>query len=103
MSSLISDTAVSLPAPGLRPFIAEYAGFRVSGLPPGAHFGLPWGNRAGDLIEMVLAANAWRQRFSGRFRDAIGVTPKSAARVFRFERAQVDQGRVAKFGACGSL
>jgi hypothetical protein len=41
MSSLISDTAVSLPAPGLRPFITEYAGFRVSGLPPGAHFGLP--------------------------------------------------------------
>ena len=28
-----------------------------------------------------------RQHFSGRFRDAIGVTPKSAARVFRFERA----------------
>jgi len=96
-----------------------------------------WGNRAGDLIEMLLAANTWHQRFaildrafvsklnptspqpeiawawrrlrkthgsvpierladeigwsrrhfSGRFRDAIGVTPKSAARVFRFERA----------------
>jgi AraC-like DNA-binding protein len=95
------------------------------------------GNRAGDLIEMLLAANTWRQRFAildrafvsklnptgpqpeiawawrrlqktygsvaiqrladeigwsrrhftGRFRDAIGVTPKSAARVFRFERA----------------
>src|SRR5712675_1266401 len=41
MSSPISDTAVSLPAPGLRPFITEYAGFRVSGLPPGIHFGLP--------------------------------------------------------------
>jgi hypothetical protein len=41
MSSLISDTAVRLPAPGLRPFITEYAGFRVSGLPLGAHFGLP--------------------------------------------------------------
>lgn len=219
MSSLISDTAVSLPAPGLRPFIARYGGFRISGLPPGAHCGLPssnvdliislgcpidvvkmpnsaqhpsafttlvsglqdapamvrqnsdafglhvfikplgvrailgvssaaisslvlhlsdiWGNRAGDLIEMLLAANAWRQRFAildraflaklhpadaqpeiawawerlqsthgavpvrrlaeeigwsrqhfqGRFRDATGVTPKSAARVFRFERA----------------
>ena len=219
MSSLISDTAVSLPAPALLPFITEYAGFRVSGLPPRTHFGLPssdvdliislgrpidvvqmpnstqrpsaftalvsglqdapaivrqgndafglhifirplgvrailgvasaeisslvlnlpdiWGNRAGDLIEMLLAANTWRQRFaildrafvsklnptspqpeiawawrrlqkthgsvpierladeigwsrrhfSGRFRDAIGVTPKSAACVFRFERA----------------
>jgi transcriptional regulator GlxA family with amidase domain len=29
-----------------------------------------------------------RQHFSDRFRDAIGVTPKSAARVFRFERAR---------------
>jgi PhnB protein len=28
-----------------------------------------------------------RRHFSGRFRDAIGVTPKSAARLFRFERA----------------
>jgi AraC-like DNA-binding protein len=219
MSSPISDTAVSLPAPGLRPFITGYAGFRVSGLPPRTHFGLPssdvdliislgplidvvqmpnstqrpsaftalvsglqdapatvrqggaafglhvfikplgvrailgvasaeisslvlnlsdiWGNRAGDLVEMLLAAGTWRQRFaildgafvsklnpanprpeiawawqrllkshgsvpiqlladevgysrrhfSDRFRDAIGVTPKSAARVFRFERA----------------
>ena len=41
MSSPISETAVSLPAPALRPFITQYAGFRVSGLPPGAHFGLP--------------------------------------------------------------
>jgi hypothetical protein len=219
MGSLISDTAVSLSAPGLRPFITEYAGFHASGTPPGTHSGLPssvvdliislgrpidvirmpnsrqrptafttlvsglqdapaivrqggdafglhvfikppgvrailgvasveisslvlnlsdiWGNRAGDLIEMLLAANTWRQRFaildraflskfnptsprseiawawqrlekthgavpvqrladeigwsrqhfSDRFRDAIGVTPKSAARVFRFERA----------------
>jgi len=219
MSRLISETAESLPAPGLRPFITEYAGFRVSGAPPGIHFGLPssdvdliislgrpidvvqmpnstqrpsafgalvaglqdspaivrqdgdafglhvfikplgvrailgvasaemsalvldlsdiWRNCAGDLIEMLLAAGTWRQRFaildraflskfsptnpereiawawrrlekthgsvpvqrladeigwsrqhfSDRFRDAIGVTPKSAARVFRFERA----------------
>ena len=37
----IADTAVQLPAPVLRPFITQYAGFRVSGLPPGLHFGLP--------------------------------------------------------------
>jgi hypothetical protein len=41
MSRLISETAVSLPTLGLRPFITEYAGFRVSELPPGVHFGLP--------------------------------------------------------------
>jgi AraC-like DNA-binding protein len=219
MCGPISDTTVSLPAPVLSPFITQYAGFRVSGLPPGIHFGLPssdvdliislgrpidvikmpsstqrpsaftafvsglqhapaivrrgddafglhvfikplgvrailgvasaeisslvlnlsdmWGNRAGDLIEMLLAADTWQQRFaildrtflsklnpsspqpviswawerlakshasvpvqrladetgysrryfSERFRDAIGVAPKLAARVFRFERA----------------
>ncbi len=219
MSSPISDTAVSLPAPELRPYITAYAGSRISGLPPGLHFGLPssgvdliislggpidvvqmpnasqrpaafaalvsglqdapatvrqgrdvfglhvfikplgvralfgvasaeisslvlhlsdiWGSRAGDLLEMLAAADSWQRRFnlldrafastlnptsprpeivwawqrlrkshgavpiqlladetgygrrhfSSRFRDAIGITPKAAARVFRFERA----------------
>jgi AraC-like DNA-binding protein len=96
-----------------------------------------WGKRAEDLVEMLLGADTWHQRFaildrafasklnptspqpeiswswrrlakshgsvpvqqladeigysrrhfSERFRDAIGVAPKLAARVFRFERA----------------
>jgi AraC-like DNA-binding protein len=96
-----------------------------------------WGNRAEDLVEMLLGADTWYQRFaildhafttklnpfspqpeilwaweklakshgcvsiqrlagetgygrrhfSERFRDTIGVSPKTAARVFRFERA----------------
>lgn len=219
MSSPMSETAVSLPAPPLRPYITQYAGFRASGLPPGMHFGLPstevdliislhhpiellqmpnptqapssfralvtglqqapavvrldgepfglhvfitplgvrailgvpsaeiaslvvnlsdiWGCRAGDLVDMLLGAETWRQRFavldrvflsslsptpqspavewawrrlasshgavsvaalareigcsrrhlSECFRDSVGVSPKSAARVFRFERA----------------
>jgi AraC-like DNA-binding protein len=219
MSRQISDTAVSSPAPRLRPFITRYAGFRASGVPPGTHAGLPssdvdlivslsrpidvvqmpnatqrpsaftafvcglqdapalvrqsgevfglhvfikplgvrailgvasaeisslvvnlsdiWGSRAGELMEMLLTADTWRQRFAildraflsklhptdppseiawawrrlakahgtvpvqrladeigwsrqhfrDRFRNAIGVTPKSAARVFRFQRA----------------
>ena len=41
MSSPISDSVVSPPAPALRPFVTGYAGFRVSGLPPGFHSGLP--------------------------------------------------------------
>ena len=219
MSRQASDTLVSLPAPGLRAFITLYAGFKVSGLPPGLHFGLPsrdvdliislarpidvvrmpnraqhpasfnalvsglqhapaivrqggdafglhvfvkplgvrailgvgsadisslvvnlfeiWGKRTGDLIDMLLAADSWQQRFgildrafisklnpvslkpevswawgllakthgtatvrqladktgysrrhfSELFRDATGVAPKLAARVFRFEYA----------------
>jgi AraC-like DNA-binding protein len=39
-------------------------------------------------IERLADEIGWnRWRLSGRFRDAIGVTPKSAARVFRFECA----------------
>lgn len=220
MSGLIADTAVRQPAPVLRPFITQYAGFRVSGLPAGIHFGLPssdvdliislghpievvqmpnsmqrpsvlaafvsglqdrpaivrqdsdafglhvfikplgvrailgvaseeisslvlnlsdiWGNRAEDLIEILLDADTWDKRFavldrafaskltpfspqpeiswawerlanshgsvpiqqladeigysrryfSERFRDTIGIAPKMAARVFRFELAR---------------
>lgn len=219
MNGPITDTAIRLPAPALRPFITQYAGFRVSGLPVGVHFGLPssevdliislgrpievvqmpnsmrtpsaltalvsglqdapaivrqdgnafglhifikplgvrailgvaskeisslvldlvdiWGSEAKDLVEMLLSADTWHQRFaildralaaklnpfgqqpeiswawkrlakshgtvpvqqlanetgysrryfSERFRDVIGVAPKLAARVFRFERA----------------
>jgi AraC-like DNA-binding protein len=203
----------------LRAFITHYAGFRLSGLPPGIHFGLPsrhvdliislgppinvvqmpnssqppstfaalvsglqvapacvqqsrdafglhvfirplgvravlgvssaevssrvvslsdiWGAQANDLSEMLLATNTWQDRFaildqafisklntsspqpeiqwawrrlakthgvhpvqqlanevgygrrhfSERFREAVGVAPKQAARVFRFEHA----------------
>jgi AraC-like DNA-binding protein len=219
MSALVADTAVRQPAAVLRPFISQYAGFRVGGLPSGVHFGLPssgvdlmislgrpievvkmpnriqrpsvltafvsglqnrpaivrqdvsafglhvfikplgvrailgvasaeiaslvvnlsdiWGDRATDLIEKLGCADSWHKRFavldqaftsklkpisaqpeivwawqrlakshgsvpvqqladetgygrryfSERFRDTIGVSPKSAARVFRFERA----------------
>jgi AraC-like DNA-binding protein len=223
MSSQHSGQAVCLPTPALRPFIARYAGFCASGLPPGTHAGLPsrhvdliislgrpidivripntsqrpaqdaaaftalvgglknapvtvrqdgnphglhlfltplgvrailgvasvelasqvvdlsdlWGRAAGNLIERLMSAVTWRQcfaildeefvralvpiatpreitwawrtlaqahgcisieglardlgwsrrHFSERFRTELGVTPKTAARIFRFERA----------------
>jgi len=215
----IFDTSVDFPARALRPFINQYAGFRVSGQAPSLHFGLPssnvnliislsgpidlvqmpnsvqrpsplaalvsglhdvpavvrqssdtfglhvfmkplgvravlgvggaeissrvvnltdiWGKRAEDLIGMLRAADTWQKRFeildrtftsalistgwpteiswawdrlanthgalpiqqladeigysrrhfSEQFRDATGLAPKSASRVFRFERA----------------
>jgi transcriptional regulator GlxA family with amidase domain len=39
-------------------------------------------------IEQIAREIGWsRRHFSQRFRDEVGLTPKSAARVFRFERA----------------
>ena len=37
-----SNSAVCLPAPALRPFITQYAGFLAFGLPPGMEVGLPF-------------------------------------------------------------
>src|SRR5437763_16634430 len=66
MSSPVSDTETSLPAPALRRFITRYAGFRVSGLPPGVHFGLPSSDvdliiSLGRPIDVVQMPNS-RQR-----------------------------------------
>jgi len=41
MSGALSNTATSLPAAALRPYITHYAGFCISGLPPGTFIGLP--------------------------------------------------------------
>jgi AraC-like DNA-binding protein len=37
----VSDGARALPAPPLRPFLGPYAGYRLSGYPPGVHLGMP--------------------------------------------------------------
>lgn len=219
MDPAIADTAVDLPTPALRPYISRYAGFQISGLPRGVHFGLPsndvnliisldrsidlvqmpgsrqqpaaftalvsglqdapalvrqlddafglhvfikplgvrailavrspeisslvinlsdiWGSRGENLVEVLRAAHTWKQRFSildrtfvsrlnpikpqaeiswawsrlagthgvipiqtladeigysrryfsESFRTATGISPKAAARVFRFQRA----------------
>jgi AraC-like DNA-binding protein len=62
----IADTAVQLPAPVLRPFITQYAGFRVSGLPSGVHFGLPSSDvrliiSLGHPIEVVQMPNSMQR------------------------------------------
>lgn len=46
--SELSNTATGVPALALRPFITHYAGFCISGLPPGTLMGLP--SRHIDLI-----------------------------------------------------
>jgi AraC-like DNA-binding protein len=66
MSNPIADTAVSLPAPALRCFIRQYAGFRVSGLPAGVHFGLPSSDvhliiSLGHPIEVVHMPNSMQR------------------------------------------
>src|SRR5258707_2861718 len=63
MSSPISETAESRPAPALRSFISQYAGFRASQVPAGAHFGLPSSDvdliiSLGRPIEVVQMPNS---------------------------------------------
>jgi len=59
----IAETVVQSPAPELRPLISHYAGFRVSGLPAGVHFGLPSSSvdliiSMGPPIELVRMPNS---------------------------------------------
>jgi hypothetical protein len=66
MSSPIVDTNVRLPAPALRPFISQYAGFRIPGLPSGPHFAAPSRNvhliiSLGHPIEVVQMPNSRQQ------------------------------------------
>jgi AraC-like DNA-binding protein len=37
----VSESVRGVPAPALRPYVAEYSGYRQAGLPPGRHRGLP--------------------------------------------------------------
>src|SRR5215469_16840649 len=60
VNQAVADTAVDHPTPELRPYISRYAGFQLSGLPRGIHFGLPSSNvnliisldRSIDLVQM---------------------------------------------------
>jgi AraC-like DNA-binding protein len=52
MTTLESDFAVSSPAPALRPYIANYTGFRAYGLRPSMHSGLPT-HSAGLIISLA--------------------------------------------------
>jgi transcriptional regulator GlxA family with amidase domain len=64
----------------LRPFISHYAGFWAWAQLAVTHGGKSVGQLAHDV--------GWsRQHFSQRFRSELGVSPKTAARIFRFERA----------------
>src|SRR5215471_5660364 len=80
MGPPVSDTVVNFPAAELRPFISRYAGFRISGLPRGVHFGLPTTDvnliisleRSIDLIETPNSAQrpAAFQTFVSGLQDA---------------------------------
>lgn len=66
MSNPSAHAAVRLPTPALRPFITQYAGFRISGLPSGLHLGLPSSDvhliiTLGDPIEVVQMPNSVQQ------------------------------------------
>ncbi len=43
MSASRTDDLIGLPHPRLRPFVGDYAGYDISGVPAGTHLGLPSG------------------------------------------------------------
>lgn len=50
MVELANDYATRLPHPRLRPFVANYTGYRMAGFEPGTHAGLPSGT-----LTMIVA------------------------------------------------
>jgi len=50
MAELVNDYVTRQPHPRLRPFIEEYTGYQMTGLPPGIHAGLPSGT-----LTMIIA------------------------------------------------
>ena len=50
MVELANDYATRLPNPRLRPFVANYTGYRMAGFEPGTHAGLPSGT-----LTMIVA------------------------------------------------
>ena len=89
MSGALSNTATRLPAAALRPYITHYAGFCISGLPPGTFIGLPSRNITliisfVEPIEILRMPNkaqrpdAYRALVAG-LQDAPGLGPHRAS------------------------
>ena len=43
MSASRTDDLIGRPHPSLRPFVGDYVGYDISGIPAGTHLGLPSG------------------------------------------------------------
>jgi AraC-like DNA-binding protein len=86
------QSAVALPAPGLRSCISHYAGFRAEGLRPDTHAGLP-SRHVHLIISFVepielLRAPDTRQR-PGRFRALVGGLHDAPALVQQTDRVHL--------------
>jgi AraC-like DNA-binding protein len=81
-----SGIKTSVPAPELRPFISHYAGFRVHGLTPGTHAGLPSRHAhliigLSDPIDVLRMPNPARR--GGRFTALVSGLQEAPATVRR--------------------
>jgi AraC-like DNA-binding protein len=108
----VNESVTARPAAGLRPLIAGYSGYRQAGLAPAVHRGMPspyltliftlnellrTGGRSG--IAALAGQTGWSDRhLRGRFRAQIGLSPKEAARVIRFDRSRRLLGRRIRGG-----
>jgi AraC-like DNA-binding protein len=86
--------------------IAEFAGYPAAGLGGGCRGGVrpevayAWrrlrDSHGGVPVSSLAAETGWSTRYLGsRFRAEIGLSPKAAARVFRFDHARRRLGRAA--------
>jgi AraC-like DNA-binding protein len=97
MTDAPAQHAVSLPAPALRAFISQYAGFRAEGLRPETHAGLP--SRHAHLIislvepiELLRAPSKGRSERTGptsRFRALVGGLHDTPALVQQTDRVHL--------------
>ncbi|WP_193072353.1 helix-turn-helix domain-containing protein [Brevibacterium sp. FME37] len=58
MSTAASDDLTRSPHPRLRPFVGDYAGYDISGVPAGTHLGLPSG-----ALTFIVAINQPLQQY----------------------------------------
>jgi len=79
-----ADWVVALPAPSLRPFVDAYVGYRMVGMPPGLHRGLPSRHMTfivsiGDPIDVIAQTDP--RQAPDRYRTVVSGLQASPALI----------------------
>jgi AraC-like DNA-binding protein len=74
-ADVVEEMVSTLPAPGLRPFVGHYTGYRQRGIPPAVHRGLPSADLTLILTldePLVVSAHPDPRQPGGRFETLVG-------------------------------